>query len=299
MVQSEINSVEATSVASNQKANEVVLNSMKRIHDLRSSSKGKLFIHFVVVPEEDMPNHEKAVIFIEEMRKKNWLQKLTPEMATSLMEQEPQGYILLPDTLRADRAVAFAAVSAWGHNISVVPQEYQSDESFALASAGTWEASSGGNWSHMLQYLPNRSKHDREFVKKYLAKNGCQITGLTTQVGEDDPILVDFARDKELNVIAVRSAPFSITRIFEYRNDPDVVEACVATDGSYLKYWSSTEMAKQDRKRTISNCDQSLCNNKKIALAAVEQTPNAMKYIGNQLQDDPDIIAAYQAHGQK
>ena len=114
-----------------------------------------------------------------------------------------------------------------------------------------------------------------------------QLLGFASASEDDFPEIKRWYHDKDVIMAAVESTNRAIPSIPpELINDRDIVITAVRNNDLALMYWSY-----KVRMYDIGGIDKNLCGDIEIAIEAVKQNPKAIKYVGDNLLNDPRILA--------
>ena len=190
----------------------------------------------------------------------------------------------LPDEFRNDREIVITALSTYAYPYSTLGPSLQSEREVALATASTAKVTRGTNMIGNITLLPDKFKYDRDFVIEYLSRNGNQLYGLDPINTQEDPILTQFFKDREIVLAAVRSDGHAIRFApDELKNDPEMIKAVLQQNGVLLCYWSPKS------RYTVSGFSKEPSDNKEYVVIALKSNPRAYEYASDRLQADLEI----------
>ena len=220
------------------------------------------------------------------------------------------------DNLRNDKLFVLMAVNKFGIYYKNISNELKYDMQIIYNAAL--------NDFNCLEYIPNEYKNNKEFIKKYLSYNGCNIRFASEELKNDDELVNiaisnDYSSEyvlKYLNNLYKDNEEFIIPILnkypncFEYiskrlQNKKEIIMLCINNlkklhnNYNYILYLIN-DVNKNDKEivlplvsmngRDISYISGNLALDKDIVYAAIKNDPTAYKYIDKSFFNNKEFI---------
>eukprot|EP00927_Polykrikos_kofoidii_P078312 TRINITY_DN75153_c0_g1_i1.p1 TRINITY_DN75153_c0_g1~~TRINITY_DN75153_c0_g1_i1.p1 ORF type:complete len:438 (+),score=61.50 TRINITY_DN75153_c0_g1_i1:44-1357(+) len=213
-----------------------------------------------------------------------------------------------------DREVVLAAVARNGAALQYASEELRGDPEVArtaLQSAvRAMQIRERNTVGYVFAFVTDALRADREFVVEFLRSDATLFDRLPIEMradfglamlyvsSHDNPLCIELPdvcwSNRDIAMQAVQRCGMLLGKVCNEfrRTDREIVLAAVRCHGKALQYAIDVKAKGRSTKALRKAAELSLRGDKEIALCAVQQDPEAFKFIAESLWDDPDIVMA-------
>lgn len=207
------------------------------------------------------------------------------EIIFAALHKEPVNFKFLPQSLQNDRNFVLEVMQKFGVCYQHIPNIFQSDQELAIAAAIQ-------NIGEVIGHLPPQLRTDKALFLEAVKRNGGALHFVPDQLKFDRDIVIAavtqdgtalrhagiFAADREIVLIALKQNGAAYEFVAEnLKSDEDVILTAVSANRNTGAF------------KLIPKKFQ---NQKNIALAAVSNDATALEFVSKELQQDFEVVLA-------